>query len=339
MDISKLLLLRQVHALGLSAFTNKGEARVDSDLKATDLSLKSEFSTRKKKRQLELAQGLYLKVMGGKVDRAKMEEAEKVWGLVFQNINDSADDSEHDDYEDEYVDKPASPRTPRIEVDSSLFQGLHELLGWDEKVFLTALFTNGEVAKLLQAAMILNGVLKLSMQPPASRPKVQGQNRTWNQQKKVADILERMKKSFPLPNHMPGYFIVPSFSSRSNYISFKDETWDGTILPPLQSNTIFKHVYGGHYNPPNKENPRPIVTISGVRGPAGRVGMRKGDIVTHVNESEWAGTAKELLEHIHLLHEHHNEETISITVNATPEAGKFLQVRKDLMAKARIELA
>lgn len=339
-DISKVLLLRQVHGLGLSAFHKDGTALDDSSLKATQLSLKGEMCTRKKKRQVELAQGLYLKVMQGKVDLEKIAQAETVWRLVFQNLAELTDDDlENDDCEDEYLDKPVSPKNPRMKVDSSLFQGLHELLGWDEKVFLTQLFTSGEVAKLVQAAMILNGVLKLSMQPPSSRPRLANQNTNWNQQRKAADILDRIKKAFPLPNHMPGYFIVPSFSSRDKYITFSDEKWDGKISPPSQSKAIFKHVYGDHYFPPNKENPRPIVTIYGVRGPAGRVGMRKGDIVTHVNELEWTGTATELLEHIHRLHEHHNEDTISVTVNATPEAGKFFQVRKELMEKSRIELA
>ncbi len=338
MDISKVLLLRKVHELGLTAFAVDGKARDDSNLKATELSLKRDFGTPKKRRQVQLAHGLYLKVLEGKVDLVKMAEAEKIWERVFQNLPDLTGNSLDEEEEDEYVDNPTSPKRSRMQVDSSLFQGLHDFLGWDEKVFVTELFTSGEVPKLVQAAMILNGVLKLSMEPPSKRPQIRDQDRSRHNYKKAADLLERMKKSFPLANHMPGYFILPSFTSKQQYLSFQDKTWDGAIVPPSQSQRIFDHIYGDQYHPPNTENPRPIVTIHAVRGPAGRVGLRKGDIVTHVNEIEWTGTAKELLEHIHQLHDFHNEETVSITVNATPETGRFLQVRKEMMEKSQLEL-
>lgn len=338
MDISKVMLLRKVHELGLTAFAADGTAREDSNLKATQLSLKRDFGTPKKKRQVQLAHGLYLKVLEGKVDLVKMAEAEKICARVFQGLSELSSDSLDNDDEDEFVDNPSSPKRSRIQVDSSLFQGLHDFLGWDEKVFLTELFTSGDIPKLVQAAMILHGVLKLSMEPPSKRPPIVNQDRNRQNYKKAADLLERMKKSFPLPNHMPGYFILPSFTSKQQYISFQDQLWDGSIAPPSQSQRIFGHIYGDRYQPPNTESPRPIVTIQSVRGPAGRVGLRKGDIVTHVNEVEWTGTAKDLLEHIHQLHDFHNEETVSITVNATPETGKFLQIRKDMMENSQLEL-
>jgi hypothetical protein len=338
MDISKVLLLRKVHQLGLTVYSVDGVPREDSNLKATELALKRDFGTARKRRQVQLAHGLYMKVLEGKVDLIKMTEAEKIWDRVFQGIGDGTSDSLDEDDEDEYVDNPSSPKRSRIQVDSSLFQGLHDFLGWDEKVFLTELFTSGDVSKLVQAAMILNGVLKLSMQPPSKRPQIVDQETNRHNYKKVADLLDRIKKSFPLANHMPGYFILPSFTAKQQYISFQDEKWDGSIAPPVQSKRIFDTIYAQQYQPPNVDNPRPIVTIQAVRGPAGRVGLRKGDIVTHVNEIEWTGTAKELLEHIHQLHDFHHEETVSLTVNATPETGKFLQIRKEMMENSRMEM-
>lgn len=337
MDISKVLLLRKVHSIGLKAFDRDGKAIEDSDLNATQLSIKRDLFSHKKKRQVELAHGLYLKVMEGKVDLAKMVEAEKVCERFFHGLPESAADSTDDEEDDEYVDNPSSPKRPKIPVDSSLFQGLHDFLGWDEKVFLTQLFTSGEVSKLAQAAMILNGVLKLSMQPPSMRSSFP-ENRNPVNYKKASELLKRTKASFPLAMYMPGYFLVPNFPSQKQYLSFKDQTWNGMITPPAQSKNIFQHVYGDHYHPPNAENPRPIVVIDGVRGPAGRVGLRKGDVVTHINEMEWTGTASELLEHIHELYEQSPDDLFSITVNATPEAALFLKVRKELMEKARIEL-
>ena len=337
MDISKLLLLRKVHSFGLSLFRSDGKVLEDSVLNATQLSLKRDLFSRKNQRQVQLAHGLYLKVMEGKVNLAKMEEAKEVCERLFRNLPPPSGDSTDEDDEDEYVDNPLSPKRPRIQVDSSLFQGLHDNLGWDEKVFLTVLFTSGEASKLVQAAMILNGILKLSMQPPSMRPALPD-NRNPVDFRKTHDMLQKIKKAFPLAMYMPGYFIVPTFSSRKQYLSFQDQTWSGQITPPSRTENIFQHVYSDHYHPPNAENPRPIIVIDGVRGPAGRVGLRKGDTVTHINEIEWSGTAKELIEHIHRLSEHYNEDSFSITVNATPETALFLKVRKELMEKARMDV-
>ena len=216
-----------------------------------------------------------------------------------------------------------------------MFQGLHEFLGHDEKVYITDLYTSGDASRVAQGAMILHGVLKVSMQPPSTgAPRSVNIDRNWREERKLAETLDKTKKAFPLPNHMPGYFLVETFPSSKQYLSFQDEKWDGRITPPSNSMKIFGHVYGESYQPPNKENPRPIVTIKAVRGPAGRVGLRKGDVVTHINEVEWTGTAGELLDHIHQLNEH--EQTFSITVNASPETATFLQVRKRLMEKSKM---
>jgi hypothetical protein len=334
MDISKVLLLRRVHQLGIQAFCAKGVALQDQNLKATALALKRDLFTRKKQRSVELAHGLYLKVTKGKRELAKLVEAEKICQRVFQGL--PAQSGDESDDEDEYVDALSSPQTRKVQVDDSLFQGLHDFLGWDEKVFLTDLFTSADVGKLMQASMILNGVLKMSMQPPSQRPQIPNPNRKRVNYKKEIDLLEQTKKSFPLAMHMPGYFIIPSFTVKQQYLSFEDQQWDGSITSPAQSTRVFKSIYADNYQPPNVKNPRPVVIIQAVRGPAGRVGLRRGDIITHINEMEWVGNAHELLQHIQNLREFHNEQNISITVNATPEVGKFLQVRKQMMERAKL---
>ena len=338
MDISKVLLLRRVHWIGVHAFSAEGEAVPDQDLNATDLTRKRDVCTRNKKRLVELSHGLYRKVTHGRRDMNKLEEAATICHRVFQGLPDPTA-GESTDEEDEYIDDLTSPRTPRVQADDSLFQGLHDFLGWDEKVFLTELFTSADVSKLMQASMILNGVLKLSMQPPSQRPQIPNQNQNRNHRatsKKEIDLLEKTKKSFPLAMHMPGYFIIPSFTIKQQYLSFENYPWDGSITSPAQSTRVFSHIYANHYHPPNIDNPRPVVIIQAVRGPAGRVGLRRGDIVTHINEVEWTGDAQELVQHIQNLREFYNEQNISITVNATPEVGKFLQVRKEMMERAKV---
>lgn len=327
MDIDEVIRLRKVHGLGLAIFDDEGTPRHDSDLKATDLALKNECHTRRMKRKTEMAHVLYLKVMGAKADKEQMTQARIVSDRVFQGLPEAGED-------DSESDEESKPESPRIKVDCSMFQGLHDFLGYEEKVYITELYSSGEAARVAQGAMILHGVLQVSMQPPSARTaRPASMERNWREEKKLAEMLDKTKKAFPLPNHMPGYFLVETFPSRKQYLSFHDEKWDGTITPPSNLKQIFTHVYGDSYQPANKENPRPIVTISGVRGPAGRVGLRKGDVVTHINEVEWTGTAAELLEHIHKLNEH--EQTISITVNASPETATFLQARKRLMEKSK----
>lgn len=338
MDISKVLLLRKVHFLGNNAFSSEGDPLPDQDLKATELAQKRDLFTRKKKRLVELSHGLYLKVKEGKLDLTKMDAAQDICQRVFQSLPEPTGASTDEEDEDDYVDNPSSPRAPKVQVDNSLFQGLQDFLGWDEKVFLTDLFTSGEVAKLMQASMILNGVLKMSMQPPSQRSQIPNQSRNNTNSKKEVELLEKTKKSFPLPNHMPGYFIIPSFTSKQQYLTFENVAWDGTITPPAQSKRVFTQIYADKYHPPNVDNPRSVVVVQAVRGPAGRVGLRRGDVVTHINETEWTGNADELVLHIQNMCEHTNEQNLSLTVNATQEVGEFLRIRKQMMERANVML-
>ena len=111
------------------------------------------------------------------------------------------------------------------------------------------------------------------------------------------------------------------------------------MVPPMRTHRVFEQVYGGAYQPPNTAQPRPVVLVKTVRGPAGRVGLRKADVVTHINELEWTGTAKELAEHIYELKLQHPDETFSIGVNSNPETARFLEVRKELMEARQREQA
>jgi hypothetical protein len=61
------------------------------------------------------------------------------------------------------------------------------------------------------------------------------------------------------------------------------------------------------------------------------VGLRKADIVTHINDQEWEGTAKEPVEEINRLLEANSDSEFNMTVNASQETAKFLQLRCKLM--------
>jgi hypothetical protein len=339
MDISKVLLLRKAHSLGRSIVDDDGNRRNDSDLTATQLSLKRDFLSSSKKRQVERAHGLYLQAMDGKMS-CDLVENEAVWKRLFEGLPDSthttgtsAGDQDDDDDGDSDEENAAANKAnnQHSEADDTLFQGLEDCMNKDEKVFLTELLTSGQVSKLHQTAMILHGILKLSTTAQSLLYKL-----SFQENQKNADLIEKTKTIFPLPNHMPGYFLIPAYNQKQNFLSLEDMKWDGTIIPPQRSKRVFDKVYGEHYHKPSE--PRDVVIVKSVRGPAGRVGLRRADVVTHVNDMDWQGTAKELQEHIYQLYARYPNEEFTLTVNANPETATFLQVRYDMMEKSRNQL-
>jgi len=154
------------------------------------------------------------------------------------------------------------------------------------------------------------------------------------------DRIDQIKIQFPLPNHMPGYFLIPTYSYKEGYMTLKDKPWDGSMTPPQRSKRVFEQVYKKHYKRPQRsENyPLTVATVQAVRGPIGRLGLRRDDIITHVEDAEWHGTAADLQAYIYDCHAKHPRNEISITVNANAETCEFLKVRHEMMQrKAREE--
>ena len=332
MDIADLLLLRRAYTLGSTVVNSQtGEMLSDSSLNASQLALKRDFGRNSTKQKVDLAVGLYKKVMVDTLrvsnNKNAVTDAESVWGKLFDAIPDLVESTSTESTEgDGCAGPPPSPIHKGLEVDETLFKGLEDFMGHDEKVYLTQLLTSGDPNKLAQASMILNGVLRLSTTSSAVLS-----NLSFAQTARLAEKIEKKKKSYPLPNHMPGYFFLPTFSKKQGYMVFEDYVWDGSIIPPAKSKKTFDLIYGKHYIKPDQ--PRSVVIIKSVKGPAGRVGLRKADVVTHINDTEWTGTASELKEHIYELHDRNPEDEISLTVNSTIETSKFLKVRYEMMSK------
>jgi hypothetical protein len=354
MDIYEILLLRQAHTLGTSMIRN-GELLGDSDLKASQLSWKRDFMVASTRDKLRDAQALYMFYAKGKMDEASVQKEAQVWKTLLEKLpveveeDDDDDDEENGDGIELAVShdgsqsqssrssaRKSSPRNKKPTIDETLFQGLHEFISRDEKIFLTELFTSGDPRSLAQASMILHGVLRLSLSGKAAAFAKQNEvpMSKYEMQKQV-DYIAKTKASFPLPNHMPGYFLIPSYSKKDGFMTLADEEWDGSIVPAQRSQRTFDQVYGPHYKPPQDEYPRTVVTVQAVRGPVGRLGLRRGDVVTHVNDVEWKGAAKELQQYIYDCYVSHPQEEISLTLNATSATAIFLKVRQDMLQRSR----
>ena len=349
--------------------TTKYRMMRDSELSSSQLARKSEFESVELREQLEEAALLYENAVSKSAARrddeparARRDTAKEMWRALLDQLPvepdnvctcvnpDNCDGSCGCRNSIEVVLQPsgsfgsAKDPTPKESkksvMDETLFQGFDEFINKDEKVFLTDLFTDGDVRSVVQAALIMNGVRRLALsgnhmsisnqnEPPKSRQEIQ----------QHLDHIDQMKIQFPLPNHMPGYFLIPTYSYWEGYMTLKDKPWDGTMTPPQRSKRVFEHVYGKHYQRPREkeEYPLTVTTVQAVKGPIGRLGLRRDDIITHVDDTEWHGTAEELQDYIYQCHAKHPRNEISITVNVTPETCEFLRVRNELMTRRQLE--
>ncbi|KAG7354126.1 hypothetical protein IV203_003482 [Nitzschia inconspicua] len=348
MDIHDILLLRQAHSLGTSVIRN-GELLGDSDLTATQLSWKRDFMAASTRDKVRDAQALYLYCTKGKLDESVVEKEAMVWKTLLEKLPVEVEEEDHneddiegavshdgDQSQSSRSTKKSSPRNKKPTVDDTLFQGLHDFISKDEKIYLTELFASGDLRSLAQAAMILHGILRLSMSGKAAAFAKQNEvpMSKYEMQKQV-DLIAKTKASFPLPNHMPGYFLIPSYSKRDGFMTLADQEWDGSIAPPQVSQRVFDQIYGSLYKPPQDEYPKAVVTVQGVRGPVGRLGLRRGDVVTHVNEVEWKGSAIDLQQYIYDCHTNHPQDEISLMVNCTSATATFLKLRNDMVQRSR----
>jgi hypothetical protein len=345
----------------------------DSNLTASQLARKSEFASQEARKQLEEASLLYEKAIAksgayrkdaddtpANHAKAQRESARAMWLALLDQLPaepdnacrceigvNGCDGSCGSRNSIEVVLQPTgshSPATPsptsKISVmDDTLFQGFDEFMNRDEKNFLTDLFTDGDVRSVSQAALIMNGVRRLALSGKHKIKRSHEEPMTKQEMQKHIDFIDQMKVQFPLPNYMPGYFLIPTYSYREGYMTLKDKPWDGTMTPPQRSKRVFEKVYGKFYTRPRSKDSYPltVATVQAVRGPIGRLGLRRDDIITHVNDAEWTGTAEDLQAYIYDCHTKHPRNEISITVNANPETCEFLKIRNEMMQRSARE--
>lgn len=124
--------------------------------------------------------------------------------------------------------------------DPTLFYGLEELLTKDEQEFLTKLFISGKTELLMQASIILSGILAVAADRQATLPAGPAP---------TVDV-HKLRLRYPLPRRMPRCVRLPSADAK------------GRPLLKLEVNSL---------------------ALKAVKGPAGQSGLRRGDVVSHID--------------------------------------------------------
>lgn len=197
-------------------------------------------------------------------------------------------------------------------VDLTLLRGLHYTMSFSEQQYVTLLLTSGKPFALLQGAQILHGMLTLDPYHAAQAHlanKKANQNSNNNSIAAAAmdigtilsvttDDVDRYRRLFPLPS-LPTWVNLPVYNpdQYAQCLRFDDET----------------------------------KTITGVRGAPGRLGLRKGDVLTHYNLEPFHFSYQSWLVYMKQLYYDPNPDNkvINIVVNANQKTADELQKRSE----------
>lgn len=216
--------------------------------------------------------------------------------------------------------------------DEAFFGGMEYAMSNAEQSFVTKLMISGDPDRLAQAAQILHGIMQISMQGiTPSTKKAQTAASKSAEMRRVA-LLARFRKTHPLPARMPKYTILTVFNDKKPKLTFKDDEWDGSIADAYsrvhtqkRNMAVDRILSTAESEFCGQASSR--VKIKTVKGEAGRVGLQKGDVVTHINAEPWTGTAEELSQRIYAMYEEDPNQTFSIVVNAEPATAQALKLR------------
>lgn len=217
-------------------------------------------------------------------------------------------------------------------MDETLCGGWEYAMSNAEQSFVTELMISGDPDQLAQAAQILHGIMQISMQgrTPSTRTTQAPASRS-AEMRRVA-LLDRFRKTHPLPARMPKYTILTVFGDKKPKLTFKDDEWDGSIADAYsrvhtqKKNMAVDRILSAADSEFCGEA-KSRVKIKSVKGEAGRVGLQKGDVITHFNGEPWEGTADELSARIYGMYEEDPNQTFSVVVNAEPATAEALKLR------------
>lgn len=206
--------------------------------------------------------------------------------------------------------------------DPTLFLGLEDMLTTDEQEFITSMLVSGEAETVAQAAHLLHSIVDMAASRQAAATVRQLSNFTASAAQVEHQV--KVRKRFPLLPNMPQAVTLPVFNPLDKN-------------PPL--NFVKKDAKVAAHAAPVSE-----LTLAGVRGPAGKVGLRRGDVVTHV-AGERVSTMMEFIVAMQLMQHQPLEEpqqqqqqykSVQVTVNANEDAARRLKERAQEMKKQGI---
>ena len=176
--------------------------------------------------------------------------------------------------------------------DPSLFQGLEEVMTRSEQEFLTQLFCSNKPDSLAQAAHILHGMTFSTSDRQAAQVVKDLSAFGPTERKEVSQWRGR----FPLPLHMPRCVQLPVFDPSGRNASLRFD--------------------------PKKND----LALTQIRGPAGRSGLRRGDVVTHLH-SEPVETREDYERLVKQVFEEDPDGILMVVVNANTETATALRER------------
>jgi hypothetical protein len=161
--------------------------------------------------------------------------------------------------------------------DPTLFLGgLDELLNADEQEYITRMMVSGVVETVAQAAYILHSMVDVAK----TKSSVANTNRNRVANKKSIAQLEHEKKMrlrFPLPAHMPRVVSIPPYNPLDGNPKQVPLKFSVPSTTKSSSSGNSGTVVAADSTPPSE------LIVTSVQGVAGRVGLRRGDTITHVN--------------------------------------------------------
>lgn len=231
--------------------------------------------------------------------------------------------------------------TNNIPVDPSLFAGLEDTMTTHEQQYVTELLTSGSVDKVARAAHILSEISKVvrcginTSLPNIKTPKSPKETTRDSPQadRERAGLLARHRKLHPLPNRMPLFVELQAefdiHAKRCQVLRFMDDEWDGSIADAFTRVHVSDYdEYTHDFTPITgvvQGTNRVLVSIS--RGQAAQKGIRKDDVVSHINGEIFQGNALDLTHLIHSVCKSDHMYTLTMVLNADERTTEVLRMR------------
>jgi hypothetical protein len=186
----------------------------------------------------------------------------------------------------------------------------------DEQEFVTGMLCCGKAEPLQQAAHILHGILHVTSSRNAASVATgtsAGAKKIPYTKQQLVDI-QNTRKRWPLPTRMPRCVSLPVYhpQARAKLLKFKKNT---VAAAKISASTE------------SAESTATDLVLAGVRGPAGRSGIRVNDVVTHIQGERVTSLTEFDTAMLRELAEDSETGSVLIVVNADDEIANLLYER------------